>query len=53
MKGEIYIYFCKYYILVGCGKEKLMKLISNSENKEHGKVGFRLHEKILFRTRRT
>jgi hypothetical protein len=41
MEGEIYLYFCKYYVLVGYVKEKLMKVISNSENKKHVKVGFR------------
>jgi hypothetical protein len=34
MKGEIYLYFCKYNVLDGNVKEKLMKLISNSENKK-------------------
>jgi hypothetical protein len=50
MNGEMYLYFCEYYVLVGYVKEKLMKLMPNSEIKKHGKVDSGLHEKILFRT---
>jgi hypothetical protein len=39
-RGNIFL-LCKYYVLDGYVKDKLMKLISNSENKKHGNVGFR------------
>jgi hypothetical protein len=50
MKGEIYLYFFKYYVLVGYVKEKLMKLISKLRIKNMANLDSGLHEKVLFRT---
>jgi len=53
MKAEIYLYFCKYYVLDDYVKEKLMKLIKIVRIKNMAKLDSGLHEKILFRTPRT
>jgi hypothetical protein len=53
MKGEIYLYFCKYYVLDDYVKEKLMKLTKTVRIKNMVKLDSGLHENILFMTPRT